>query len=153
MFRAHVLRSQAICFFRRESQNPFRFSAKRHFHRSGNALADGDPGFNFFADGFDGALRAQIAVGKAFVFAHQAKQQMLCLDARASVLAGLVTREEYYPTRLFCESFQHGSLGSPLSSRSENRFSVPTVSARPSLKKVHGRNARPAPDYAWPVWM
>src|ERR1039457_5202494 len=153
MFRAHVLGSQAIRFFRGKRQNPFRSSAERHFHRSGNAFADGDPGFNFFADGFDGALRTQLAVGKAFVFAHQTEQQMLCLDARASVLAGLVTREEYYPTRLFCESFQHGSLGSPLSSRSENRFPVPTVSARPSLTKVLGHSARPAPDYAWRVWM
>src|ERR1700735_1910606 len=104
MFRADMLRSQAIGFFSGERQNTFRFSAERHFHGSRDALSNGDALFDFLADGFDGALVPQIAVSKAFIFAHETEQEVLSFDTRASILASLVTCEENYPTRFFCES-------------------------------------------------
>ena len=83
--------------------------AQRHFHRRGNAFADGDARFDLFADGFDGAVLTQETVGERLVFPHQSEQQMLGLDVRASVLAGLVPREKYDASRFFCVSFKHGS--------------------------------------------
>ena len=113
MFGAHVFVAQPLGFFRREIQYAFALLAQRHFHRGGDALAHGDARFDFLADGFDRAVRAQESVGQRFVFAHQAQQQMLGLDVGAAVLAGLITREEDYPTRFFSVAFKHGSSALP----------------------------------------
>src|SRR5262245_45496944 len=43
------------------------------------------------ADGLDGCMRAQKAVGQCLVFAQQTQQQMLRLNVRRTKLAGLVS--------------------------------------------------------------
>src|SRR5690348_17578121 len=91
--------------------------AERNVNGSGNAFAHRDARFDFFADGFDGAVRAQEAIRESFVFAEKPEQQMLGLDVRAAILAGLVPREEDYAPGLFCVALKHGS---PSSSRGRN---------------------------------
>jgi len=104
---ADVLVAQALRFFRRHVQDALAFRAQRHFHRSGNALADGDTGFNFFSDGFDRALLPQESICQRFVLAHQAEQQMLRLNVRTSILAGFVPGKKDDASRFFCISFEH----------------------------------------------
>jgi hypothetical protein len=54
-------------------------------------------------------MRAQEAIGEGLIFAHQAEQQMLGFDVRASVLTGFITRKKDYATSLFGIAFKHGS--------------------------------------------
>ena len=102
-----MLVAEALRLFRSAVQNALAFGAERHFHGSGDALADGDAGLDLFPDGFDGTLLAEEAVRQGFVLSHQAKQQMLSLDVGAAVLAGLIPREEDDTTRFFRISFEH----------------------------------------------
>ena len=85
------------------------FLAEGHFDRRGDALANGDARFDLLANGLDRAVGTQKTIGQGLVLAHQAEQQMLRLDVGAAVLAGLVTREKYHATSLFCVAFKHGS--------------------------------------------
>ena len=48
-------------------------------------------------------------IGQRLVLAHQAEQQMLGLDVRAAVLAGLVAREKDHSSGFFRIAFKHGS--------------------------------------------
>ena len=84
MFGADVLVPEALGLFGGEIQDALGFLAERHFHRRGDALADGDALFDLLADGFDRAVGTQETVGQRLVLAHQAEQQMLGLDVRAS---------------------------------------------------------------------
>ena len=104
-----VLVPEPLRFFGGEIQDALALLAQRHFHGRGDALADGDARFDLLADGLDRAVRAQKTVGQRLVLAHQAEQQMLGLDVRAAVLAGLVTREKYDSPGFFCIAFKHGS--------------------------------------------
>src|SRR5439155_1869482 len=83
--------------------------AQGHFHRRGNALANGDARLNLFTNGFDRALLAQEAVGQSFVLAHQAKQQMLRFNVGTAILAGFVSCKKDDATRFLCIPFEHVS--------------------------------------------
>src|ERR1700676_5684176 len=96
MLGADVLVAQALRFFRRHVKYALALRAERYFDGSGDALADGDTGFDLFAYRFDRALLAQETVGQGFVLAHQAEQQMLRVVGRAAMLAGFVARRQYY---------------------------------------------------------
>ena len=109
MFGADVLVAKTLGFFRGEGQDAFALLAERHFHRGGNTFADGDPRFNFLANRFDRAVRAQKTVRQRLILAQQAEQQVLRLDERTAVLARLVASEEYYASSLLCIAFKHGS--------------------------------------------
>ena len=109
MLGAHVLVPQALGFLGREIQNALALLAQRHFHRRGDALANRDARFDLLANGLDRAVRAQKAAGQRLVLAHQAEQQMLGLDVRAAVLAGLVPREKDHSSGLLRIAFKHGS--------------------------------------------
>ncbi len=113
-----VLHAQALGLFGGEIQDALAFLAQRHFHGRGDALANGDARFDLFADGLDRSVRAQKSIGQRLVLAHQAEQQMLGLDVRAAVLAGLVPRKEYYATRFFRIAFKHVSSFLPRGSDS-----------------------------------
>src|SRR5208283_5629663 len=106
MLCSHVLMAQALRFLRRHIQDALALRAQGHFHGRGNALANGDARFDLFANGFDGALLAQEPVGKRLVFAHQTQQEVLGLDVRATVLAGLVPGEKYDAPGFLCVSFE-----------------------------------------------
>ncbi len=104
---ADVLDAETLGFFAGHIEDALALRAERHFHRSRNALANRDAGFDLFADGFDRSLLPQEAIGQRFVLAHQAEQQMLGLDVRAAVLAGFVSRKENNASRFFCIPFEH----------------------------------------------
>src|SRR5438477_271557 len=91
VLRANVLVTQPLRFFRGHVQDALALRAQGHFHRRGNALANGDARLNLFTNGFDRALLAQEAVGQSFVLAHQAKQQMLRFNVGTAILAGFVS--------------------------------------------------------------
>ena len=109
MLGADVLVPEPFGFFGGVVQDALAFLAQRDFHRGGDALAHGDARFDFLADGFDRAVRAQKSVGQRLVFAQQAEQQVLGLDVRAAVLARLVPREKDHAPCLLCIAFKHGS--------------------------------------------
>ncbi len=107
MLCSHMLVAQALRLFRGHVQDALALRAQRHFHRGGNPLANRNARFNLFPNGFDGALLPQETVGQRFVFPHQTQQEVLGLDVRAAVLAGLVPGEKYDAPRLLCVSFEH----------------------------------------------
>ena len=104
-----VLVPEALGFLGGEIQDALALLAQRHFHGRGDALANGDARFDLLADGLDRAVRAQKAVRQRLVLAHQAEQQMLGLDVRAAVLAGLVPREKDHAPGFLRIAFKHGS--------------------------------------------
>ncbi len=107
MFGADVLDTETLSFFAGHVKNSLALRAERHFDRCRNSFADGDASFDFFADRFNRALLTQEAIGQCFVLAHQAEQQVLGLDVRASVLAGLISCKENNASRFFCIPFEH----------------------------------------------
>ncbi len=147
MFGPHVLVAQPLRFFRGAVQDALALRAQRHFHRRGNPLADRDARLDLFSNGFDRTLLPQESVGERLVFPHQSQQQMLGLDVRAPILAGLVPGKENYPSCFFCISFKHVSSLLPLGFPPQ-RFS------RHGLAEHHARVPRcdrtvpPAPDCA-----
>src|SRR5271169_1854209 len=115
MFRAAVPVPEAFGFFRGEIQDALGFLAERNFDGRGDALADGEALFDFFADRLDRAVRTQKTIGQRLVLAQQAKQQMLGLNVRGTVLAGFVARKKYDASCLLCVAFKHGSTRFSLS--------------------------------------
>ena len=109
VFRSHVLVSEPLGFFGGVVEDALALLAQGNFDRRGNAFANGDARFNFLADGFDRAVRAQEPVGESLILAHQPEQQMLGLDVRAAILAGLVPRKKDHSPRFLCVAFKHGS--------------------------------------------
>jgi len=107
MLGADMLVAEPLRFFCRHIKDALALRAKRDFDRRGDALADGDAGFDLFANRFDRALLAQETVGQRFVLAHQAEQQMLRLDVRAPVLAGFVPGKKDDASRFLSISFEH----------------------------------------------
>src|SRR3981081_559300 len=118
MFGAHVLHAQPFGFFSRHIKDALALRAEWNFDRRGDALANGDARFDLFADGFNRSLLPQEASGQRFVLAHQAKQQMLGLDVRTAILAGLIPCKENYATRFFGIAFEHVSSLLPRGSHS-----------------------------------
>ena len=104
---ADVLVVQALGFLGAIRQHALALVAERQIDRGRNLLADGGVAFDLLADGFDGRVRPQKAVGQRLVFAQQAEQQVLGFDIRAAELAGLVTREEDDPPGFFRITFKH----------------------------------------------
>src|SRR5271154_2396672 len=148
MFRSHVLVAQPVRFFRGKLQDTVALLAQRHVHGSGDALANGDALLDFLADGFDGAVGAQNAIGHGLVFAQKAEEKVFRLDVRAAVLGGLVPRKKDHPSRLLRIAFKHGSPGlSPRAARgSRRRLFLESGRAR---VEEPDHNARPIPDYEW----
>src|SRR5271156_1099604 len=109
MFRTHVFVPEAFRFLGREIQYALALLAQRNLHRSRNALTHGDARFDFLADGFDRAMRAQETVGERLVLAQQSQQQVLRLDVRAAILARFVPCEKDYAPSFFCIAFKNGS--------------------------------------------
>ena len=109
MLGAHMFVAQALGFFRGHVQDALALRAQWHFDGGGYALTNGDASFNLFANGFDGTLLAEETIGQGFVFAHQAKQQMLRLNIWAAILTGLVPCKKYDATRFLCIAFEHVS--------------------------------------------
>ena len=109
MLGPDVLVPEPLGLFGGEIQDALALLAQRHFHGRGDALANGDARLDLLANRLDRAVRPQKAVGQRFVLAHQAEQQMLGLDVRAAVLAGLVPSEEDHAPGLFRIAFKHGS--------------------------------------------
>src|SRR5438477_273663 len=109
MFCTDVLVAQALRLFRGHIQDALALRAQGHFDRSGNTLANGDASFNLFANGFDGALLAEEAVGQSLVFAHQAQEQMFRFNVRTAILAGFVSGKKYDATRFLSIPFKHVS--------------------------------------------
>src|SRR5260370_5477646 len=147
MLGADVLVPQALRFFRRHVKYALALRAQRQFDGSGDALADGDAGFDLFAYRFDRALLAQETVGQRFVLAHQPEQQMLRLDVRAAILAGFVPRKKYDASRFLCITFEHVSSLLPLGSRSR-RPQPREFAERHAPAQVSGHTARRAPSCA-----
>ena len=148
MLGADVLVAQALSFFGGHIQDALALGAKGNFDRGGDALADGDAGFNLFANRFDGALLTQEAVGQGLVLAHQAEQKMLGFDVRAAVLAGFVPRKKYDASRFFRIPFEHVSSLLPRGHRSR-RPQPREYAERHVPASESGYNARRAPDCAW----
>src|ERR1700726_846125 len=109
MLGAHVFLAKALGFFRSVIEYALALLTERDLHRRGNPFADGNARFNFFTNRLDRTVRTQKTVRERLVLTKQAKQQMLCLDVRAAVLACLISGEENHPPRLFCVAFKHGS--------------------------------------------
>ena len=109
MFRAHVFYAQTFGFLTSHIKDAFAFGAEGNLHGGGDALANGDARFNLFADGLDGSLLPQEAIGQGFVLAHQAEQEVLGFDVRTAVLAGLISGKENYSTCFFGITFEHVS--------------------------------------------
>src|ERR1700680_2011679 len=109
MFGADVFYAETLRFLTSHVQDAFAFRAEGNLHGGGDALANGDARFNFFADGLDGSLLPQEAIGQGFILAHQAEQEVLGFDVRTAVLAGLVSGKENYSTRFFGITFEHVS--------------------------------------------
>src|SRR5712691_11115489 len=147
MLGADVLVAQSLRFFRRHVKDALALRAQRHFDGSGDALADGDAGFDLLAYRFDRALLAQKTVGQRFVLAHQAEQQMLRLDVRAAILAGFVPRKKYDASRFLCITFEHVSSLLPRGSRSRRPQSR-ELAERHVPAQVSGHTARRAPGCA-----
>ena len=157
MLRADVLHSQPLGFFRGHIQNPFALRAQRHFDRSRNALAYRDARFDLFANGFDRALLTQEAVRQCFILAHQAQEQMLGLDVRASVLARFVACKENYAARFFSVPFKHVSSFLPRRPLDGPAYQGPCSQALPLCEfakhrvpsRGFGRIVPPASGCAW----
>src|SRR5438477_13177760 len=117
MLGADVFVTETFRFFGRHVEDALALRAERHFNRRGDALADGDAGFNLFSYRFDRALLPQETVGQGLVLAHQAEQQMLGLDVRAAILTGFVSCKKYDASRFLCITFEHVSSLLPLGPR------------------------------------
>src|SRR5713101_6188313 len=155
MLGAHVLVVQAVGLFRGIFQDAVAFLAQRNLNRSGNALADGDALFDFFADGFNRAVGAEKAVGQGLVFAQQPQQQVFGLDVRAAVLRGFVAREENHAPRLFRVAFKHESPDPALRHSANPLARAPQPMPRRALLvpgAEPGRSAAPATGCASPGW-
>ena len=151
MFGSDVLVAEPFRFFGGVIEDALAFLAERHFDRRGNAFANGDARFNLLADGFDRAVRPQKTVRERLVFAQQSEQQVLRLDVRAAILAGLVPREKDYSPSLFCIAFKHGSptllgvFAPALAARSVSAPCLRALLARRQLPVFQIQNAICAP--------
>ncbi len=119
MFRADMFYAQALRFFTSHIKDAFAFGAEGDLYGRGDALADGDARLDLFADGLNGSLLPQEAVGQGFVLAHQAEQEVLGFDVRTAVLTGLISRKENYATCFFGITFEHVSSLLPRGSHSQ----------------------------------
>ena len=63
---------------------------------------------DLLANAFEITLLTEKAKCKGFVFAQEAKQEMLSLYVRSTELAGLTAGEKDNPAGLFCVTFEHG---------------------------------------------
>src|SRR5690242_2588224 len=144
MLRADVLVAQALGLFGGHVQDALALRAEGNFDGGGNALANGDASFNLFANGFDGTLLAEEAVGQGFVLAHQAEQQMLRLDVGAAILAGFVPCKKYDATRLLCIAFEHVSSLLPQGRPRPRQPQLRGTAERRVPAPGCGRNARRA---------
>ncbi len=105
---ADVVVQQTVRLFGGELQYALGFRTERNFHRGGNLFAENGPAFDFFANVFEGQVRArEDAARKTFPFANQPKEKMLGLNGDAAELAGLVSGEEEYSPSPFGVPFEH----------------------------------------------
>ena len=119
MFGADVFYAETLGFLTSHIEDAFAFRAERNLHGGGDALANGDAGFNLFADGLDGSLLPQEAIGQGFILAHQTEQEVLGLDVRTAVLTGLIPCKENNATCFFGIAFEHVSSLLPRGSHSQ----------------------------------
>src|SRR5580704_15680660 len=75
--------------------------------RSRDLLSNRGMTLDLFPDRLDRSMGPKEPIGKRFVLAQEAKQQVLRLDVRRTKLAGFVAREENYAPGLFCVPFKH----------------------------------------------
>ena len=108
MLSAYVLMAKPFSLLGCVIEDALALLAERNFHRRGDALANRDTRLNLLADGLDGAMGAQKTIGQRLVFTHEAEQEVLGFDVRASVLTGLIAREEDHAAGLFRIAFKHG---------------------------------------------
>ena len=147
MFRTDVLMTEPLGLLSSVVEDALALLAQGDFHGSGDTLANGNARFDLLPNGFDRAMRAQEAIGERFIFAHQAEQQMLGFDVRASVLTGFVARKKDYAASLFGIAFKHVSSFLPRlpvkgpvdNSRQGGACHAPTVE--------RGHSAWPEQDY------
>jgi hypothetical protein len=112
VFGADVLVGEAFGFFGGVGEDALALVGERQVDRGGDLLADGGVALDLLADGFDGCVRTQEAVGERLVLAQQAEQQVLGLDVRRAELAGLVAGKEDNSSRLLGLAFEHISPSS-----------------------------------------
>ena len=104
---------EALGFFRGVGEHALALVGEREVDGGRDLLADGGVLLDLLADGFDGGVRAEKAVGERLVFAKKAQQEMFGFDVRRAKLAGLVAREEDHAPRLFCVAFEHAPPSEP----------------------------------------
>src|ERR1022692_751115 len=104
---ADVLVIEALGLFGAIGQDALAFVAQRQIHGGGNLFANGGMAFDLLANGFDGRVRPQEAVGKGLVLAQQAQEQMLGFNIRTAELAGLIAGEKDHPPGLLRITFKH----------------------------------------------
>lgn len=97
---------EALGFFGGISEDALGFVAERQVHGSGTFLAGNGIPLDLKTNPVEGAGREKTPV-ETFVFAQQAKQEMLRLDVGATELRCFVAAEEDDAARLFCESLEH----------------------------------------------
>src|SRR4051812_47492138 len=90
MLRPNVFMIQAFGLFSAVSENPFTLMAQGQVDRSGYLLPDRSVAFNLLSDGINGGMRPEKPVRELFVFPQQSEKKVLCLDVRATELAGFV---------------------------------------------------------------
>ena len=109
MLGPDVLVVQPFGFLGAIRQHALALMAQRQVDGSRNLFPQRGVRLDLLADGFHRRAGAQEAVGERLVFAQQAQQQMLGLDARAAELAGLVAGEEDHSPGFFGITFKHSS--------------------------------------------
>src|ERR1700737_2264152 len=119
MLGAHVFYAKAFRFLASHIKDALAFGTKRNLNGRRDALANGDARFDLFADGLDGPLLPQEAIGQGFILAHQTEQEVLGLDVGTAVLTGLISGKENYATCFFGIAFEHVSSLLPRGSHSQ----------------------------------
>ena len=114
MLGSDVLVVEPFGLFRAISENALAFVAQGKIDRGGNLLPNGGVTFDLLANGFDGGVRPQEAVGQSLILAQQAEQKMLGFDVRAAELARLVSRKEDHSSRFLRITLKHIRSDAPL---------------------------------------
>ena len=112
VFGADVLVGQPLRFFGRARQHALALLAQRQVDRGRNLFPNRRSPLDLLADRLNrGVGGAQEAVGKGFVFAEQAEQEVLGLNVGTSKLTCFVAGEEDHAAGLLGITLEHKSSG------------------------------------------
>ena len=142
MLGPDIVVEQAIRFFGRKLQHPFRFSAERNLHRRGHLLAEHRTAFDVLPNPFEGQVRTgEDTTGQAFALPDQTEQQVLCFDRDTPQLARLVAGKEQHAAGTLCITLEHS--GDPATCNAVLAVRPGSAGDAPSAAQAGGQGRRP----------